>query len=377
MGRIKIHNFSTASPAADPAAVNPAVVNPHAESGGADPFDRILEKQQEVIFTGAGYETGAGADKKAFCSLVRREAQLHPEKVAKMLFYLASYAVTAYLPSEGIVRVQFTYRDNTTMDPAAFSRESCSFCENVAQIPEVIREKMIRRNQYIIVLAACEDSSYDGGNMIDKALAIRKEDSFNDAMYLDRHISRFDTGFHMNFMGLYGVFYEVQYRTTWAQEQALYSAVDRAISEMGLDRPGTAGYDKIVCAYRYIMKNAVYDYSYERYTAYDAMIGGCAVCQGYATLFYLFMRKLGVPVEYIGGISAKTGGRHGWNIVKLGHYWYNIDTTWENVARGRKIALTERKFFLKNMDDFKDHIRDEKYMTPEFQAAHPMGKKSI
>lgn len=344
-----------------------------------NPFDRVLQRQAEVKFV-VDVQNGVSISRgeEAFSYLARREALIHPEKMAEVLDIVSSYALVSYSVLSGELTVRFQYRQTGNVDRAAFCAQYCSFCESIDGIPENLREKAILRNRYIITVVPYDGTDYpQGNNMWDRAFQLRKPGSFNDGTYLDRHIKETKVSKYYIFMGLLVLIYELEYRTTYEQELQLYQAVDQAIADMGLDKSGVSGYEKIVAVYRYISQHVVYDNTYQRYTAYHAMIEGCAVCQGYATLFYLFMKKLNVPVEYISGLSAKTKERHGWNIVRHGKYWYNIDTTWEHYRKVRHIVISENKYFLKNTEDFKNHIRDDKYMTPEFQASHPMGKRSV
>lgn len=362
MGRIKIAGMTEAAPLKTD-----------------DPFERILQRQSEIRFVldSAERRTIPGGE-AALHYLVRREARNHPEIAAKMLEIVCSYAIVSYSWATGELIVRFRYRDTLSVGREAFTREYCSFCESVDEIPEILREKAIHRKRYIIAVVPYDSAEYpEERNQWIEMDRLHREGSFNDGIYLERHIKNIKNIRFYIFMGLFAAVYELEYRTTYEQELQLYRAVDQAIEEMGLKAPDVSIHDKIVAVYRYISQHVVYDQTYERYTAYDAMIERCAVCQGYATLFYLFMRKLDIPVEYISGISEKTNGRHGWNIVKHGRYWYNIDTTWEQFKKVRKILISENRYFLKNTEDFTDHIRDAKYMTPEFQAAHPMGKRSI
>lgn len=344
-----------------------------------NPFDRVLQRQNEVKFVvDVQKRTSISRGEEAFFFLARREARVHPEKMAEILDIVSSYAIVSYSVLSGELTVRFQYRETENINKAAFCMQYCSFCESIDGIPEILRAKTILRNRYIITVVPYDGRDYTQGNVIwDRAFSLHKPGCFNDGTYLERHVSETKVSRYYLFMGLLVLMYELEYRTTYEQELRLYEAVDQAIIKMGLNKPGVSGYEKITAVYRYISHNVVYDDTYQRYTAYHAMIEKCAVCQGYATLFYLFMRKLNVPVEYVSGISEKTNERHGWNIVKQGRYWYNIDTTWEHYRKVRKILISENKYFLKNTEDFKDHIRDEKYMTPEFQKLHPMGKRSV
>ncbi|MGN1382882.1 MAG: transglutaminase domain-containing protein [Eubacterium sp.] len=68
------------------------------------------------------------------------------------------------------------------------------------------------------------------------------------------------------------------------------------------------------------------------HTAYGALVGGKAVCDGYALAYSYLLKKCGissaVALGYVGS-SAQTGG-HAWNLVKLSGSWYEADATWDD-----------------------------------------------
>lgn len=67
------------------------------------------------------------------------------------------------------------------------------------------------------------------------------------------------------------------------------------------------------------------------HTAYGALIGGKAVCDGYSLAYSYLLKKCGISsavvLGYIG--NPQTGG-HAWNLVKLGGSWYEADSTWDD-----------------------------------------------
>lgn len=74
------------------------------------------------------------------------------------------------------------------------------------------------------------------------------------------------------------------------------------------------------------------------------------------------------------------GGAHGWNIVRIGSKYYNVDCTWDGQG-----ATTYNKYLLKSEADFKDHTRKSwkvagnhylDYTSAEFNAQYPMTEKS-
>ena len=169
-------------------------------------------------------------------------------------------------------------------------------------------------------------------------------------------------------------FYNIKYYTTASQEATMNTRVDNLLNQ--LDLWENTDYQKIKAVYDYICANVRYDYTnlnndaYTlKYTAYAALVNKTAVCQGYASLFYRLMLELDVDARYIRGYAG--GGNHGWNIVKLGNKYYNIDTTWDE-----GVAPAYYSWFLKSPADFTGHTRRSQYDTGSFHSAYPMSSSS-
>ena len=62
------------------------------------------------------------------------------------------------------------------------------------------------------------------------------------------------------------------------------------------------------------------------FTAYGALIGGRAVCEGYTGAYYLLCREAGLWCAYRNGQPEGQG--HTWNMVRLDSGVYNVDVTW-------------------------------------------------
>ena len=167
------------------------------------------------------------------------------------------------------------------------------------------------------------------------------------------------------------------YYTTAAQETELTAAVNSLKSELNLD--GKTDYEKVKAIYDYMTANISYDYEnlndpdYTlKYTAYAALLNKTSVCQGYAALFYRMACEYGIDARMISGKSLNNIGQkenHGWNIVKLGDKYYNLDATWDSTWDSDK---TTHDFFLKSNDSFENHERNTEFTTSGFNAAHPM-----
>lgn len=120
--------------------------------------------------------------------------------------------------------------------------------------------------------------------------------------------------------------YEVVYLETKAQSDYVTAQARKIVAK--LVKPGMSDFQKEKLLHDYIATYVSYDDSLRKYTAYEALKTGEAVCQGYALLTYRLMDEAGIPVRIVSG-SVSTG-LHAWNKVKLGGQWYNVDTTWDS-----------------------------------------------
>ncbi len=163
------------------------------------------------------------------------------------------------------------------------------------------------------------------------------------------------------------------YHSTYEQEQQLTAEVKRVMDSMAL--AGKSDYEKVRTIHDYICDHVDYDYSLTKYSAYDALCTGKAVCQGYSVLFYRMCKEAGLSVRIISGVG--NGGSHGWNIVRIGDSaravgkYYNVDCTWDGEG-----STTHHEYFLKCEADFVDHTRDPQYATDAFHQSFPMSETS-
>ena len=68
--------------------------------------------------------------------------------------------------------------------------------------------------------------------------------------------------------------------------------------------------------------------NWECFTAYGAIVGGSAVCEGYSKALQILLMKLNIPCYVIRGDAD--GVKHMWNLVKVGEEWYHLDSTWND-----------------------------------------------
>lgn len=163
--------------------------------------------------------------------------------------------------------------------------------------------------------------------------------------------------------------YNMTYYTSAAQEQSVTARVSQISSNLGLQYKGE--YDKVLSLYEYVCNNVKYDYgkSAIKYTCYAACVNNSAVCQGYALLVYRVLNDAGISCRMIAGNT--NSGQHGWNIVRVGGRYYNIDSTWD---AGKNKA--QYSYFMKSDADFSDHSRWSEYSSTEFYNTYPMSASS-
>ncbi len=231
------------------------------------------------------------------------------------------------------------------------------------------------------------------GNVIIESGKEGLERLFNEALnhtgdpregdYLRYHILHRGYGLGLivsgtNVMNEYAIRYDIVYSDDEDKEKDTTTAVENIIPSLGLDTK--TDYQKVKAIYDYLCTNVEYSSNEEiadndkhEHSAYAALVGGEAVCQGYATAFYRLALEAGVDARCISGTG--NGGPHAWNIVKLGNKYYNLDSTWD---AGR----TEYGYFLLGSKFDSDHLRNGSagvnleghldYMSTEFTSAYPM-----
>ncbi len=167
-----------------------------------------------------------------------------------------------------------------------------------------------------------------------------------------------------------------RYHTTSGQEQEVTERVNSLLASW--DTSSMSDMQKVKLVHDYIVTNVEYDYSYSKYSAYNALIEGSSVCQGYALLTYRMLRGLGLQTRIISGLG--NSDRHAWNIVKIGNKYYNIDCTWDSNWSEYDTAAGEWKIdyhcYLLSDEDFVNHKRDSQFLTEEFTETHPMYMQS-
>lgn len=112
------------------------------------------------------------------------------------------------------------------------------------------------------------------------------------------------------------------------------------------------------------------------YQGVTALLEGRAACQGYAELFQILAKEMGLQSVMVSGESKSSGkdtwGGHAWNLVKVDGDWYHIDTTWDDplmVVNGRYSSNYDNlryKYYLISDDTMaRDHRWESSKDLPE------------
>lgn len=114
------------------------------------------------------------------------------------------------------------------------------------------------------------------------------------------------------------------------KETAYRTEVDRLVAEV----EGKTAEEKIRFFHDYLASHCEYDYSLTKSRAYDCMVTGSSVCNGYAAAFYNLCSAAGLEANYISGTAFVQGEGnipHAWNRVKLEDgQWRYYDVTWDD-----------------------------------------------
>lgn len=122
---------------------------------------------------------------------------------------------------------------------------------------------------------------------------------------------------------------EARYRETKEQTAEVDHKVKQTLAVILTESMND--HQKVKAIHDWIVSHLEYDQSLSKYTAYEALTTGRAVCQGYSLLALRMLQEAGVTTIIAEG-TVDTGD-HAWNMVKLDGSWYHLDMTWDDPIR--------------------------------------------
>ena len=150
---------------------------------------------------------------------------------------------------------------------------------------------------------------------------------------------------------LYGSYEEIEESSERFETAAddLLSSIDTPKS--GVTDPGSL-YD-LLAAHAVYTEEAAYDPSLvSEHTAYGAIVGKRAVCDGYALALKYLMGRCGISCIVVPG--TVDGAAHVWNTAFWDGAWHEMDITWDASSGGG------RQYFDLTTEEIKrDHQRED------------------
>jgi ribosomal protein L28 len=242
-----------------------------------------------------------------------------------------------------------------------------------ADVYNVIKKNlMARKGEFTIKMnTKVMKAIKNDGEIFDSVASIDSKNTAKDGDYLRLSVTKWATTWVWTGNSVTLTF-NAYYSTTAKQEKELDTKIANIIKRLKLTNK--SDYEKVKAIHDYIIKNTSYDRNLENYSAYDALIGKSAVCQGYTLAAYRLFTAAGLESRIITGYAG--GAPHAWNIVKVDGQWYNIDVTWDDPITMTGTDVLTYDYFLKSDEDFTDHIRDTRYTSKAFLKKYPIAKTS-
>ena len=141
--------------------------------------------------------------------------------------------------------------------------------------------------------------------------------------------------------------------------------IERILSS--IIKPYMNEHEKVKAVHDYIVVSGKYDINENYFSDYDLLMKGTSVCNGYALLTYNMLQKLNISVLLVSGTG--NGEAHIWNMVKLGDYWFHLDTTWNDPVPDND-TVSYAYYMLTDKEIKRDHAIDENSKIPKSSKSY-------
>lgn len=188
----------------------------------------------------------------------------------------------------------------------------------------------------------------------------RLQDAINQAMESDPYLNYTIKSYSFNYKGTTTsaeVVIKLSYRETKEQTEYVNTTVQSVLGK--IITTGMSDHEKVKAIHDWIVLRLKYDDKLQKYTAYDGLKTGSAVCQGYSLLAYKMLQQAGIPNKIVEG---RAGGQlHAWNLVLLDGQWYHLDTTWDDPTPDRPNEVSTMYYLLSDQEIRQDHSWTKSY----------------
>lgn len=155
---------------------------------------------------------------------------------------------------------------------------------------------------------------------------------------------------------------EVEYLETLQQTAFVNKEVKAVLKK--IITPGMDNHQKVKVIHDWVVLNLKYDTSYRKYTAYEGLQSGSAVCQGYSLLTYKLLKEAGITNKIVEGTVKQEGASsqpHAWNLVLLDGKWYHLDTTWDDPTPDQAEVVSTTYYLRTDTQMRRDHSWTKSY----------------
>ncbi len=202
-----------------------------------------------------------------------------------------------------------------------------AYTENVRQMDALLRAAIESREESVN-LSSCHIKAVNVGTYYARLINDNARYFYVDTEYKYASISGYVTTFYPTYIGDY----------TAEDSAAFEEKADLALA--GVDS-GWNDEQKILYIHDWLVTHIEYDYSLSGYNAYNALVEGSAVCQGYTLAFDYLMQRLDIESDFIGSDKLN----HCWNMVSAGGSRYFVDTTWDD-SRDYRLYCSHENFLV-------------------------------
>ncbi|MFC4099468.1 transglutaminase domain-containing protein [Paenibacillus xanthanilyticus] len=156
----------------------------------------------------------------------------------------------------------------------------------------------------------------------------------------------------------------VRYRESAEQTRYVDEQVRQALA--AIMTPEMNDRQKVKAIHDWIVLRLAYDENLARYTAYEALTQGKAVCQGYALLNQRMLAAAGIESRIVEG--QVDSGSHVWNLVQLEDGWHHVDATWDDPLPDKPRQAGSKYLLISDEEIRKDHRWEKAYPAARGEA---------
>jgi hypothetical protein len=233
--------------------------------------------------------------------------------------------------------------------------------DTIASMSEIIREGFVNFETSIDI--SKYELSIEEAGRVTEIIKYVKSDPY--LFYLDLGDTigvtpYFDDKTQQWCLGALNVTYNNTYEEVAPLIEEFNAKADKIISDV--IKPDMTELQKALKLHDYLVLNTVYDTegSIADYnggiSAYDILICGNGVCQGYAQAYNILLEKCGIDSV----MATSRDMNHAWNLVNIDNEWYHVDVTWDDPVPD-VMGRVNHKYFMLSDEAIKSTTENRKY----------------